>query len=63
MHPMSIISPILSGLAACNMPLSVNGAFGAILLIRAFLAAQDHHHEAAREDAVIGLVHIMLSMF
>jgi hypothetical protein len=60
---MSIISSVISGLAACNMHLSVYGAFGAILIVRAYSAVRDGRGQAAREDAVMGLVHIMLSMF
>ncbi len=59
---MSVITPTINALAACNMHLSVYAAFGAILLVRAFLAARDRRYEAAREDTVIGLVHIMLSL-
>ena len=59
---MSTLSQAYSALATCNMHLALHGAYGAILFVRALLAARDHRHEAAREDAVIGLVHVLLSM-
>jgi hypothetical protein len=59
---MSTLSSILGALAECNLHNCVYGAFGATLLFRAFLAARDHRNEVAREDAVIGLVHVMLAM-
>ena len=44
------------------MHLCVYGAFGAALLFRSALAAHDRRHEVAREDAVIGIVHVVLAM-
>jgi hypothetical protein len=32
------------------------------LLVRAFLAARTNHHDVAREDAVIGLMHVLLGL-
>jgi len=64
-EPMSILPfalDVLGGLTECNMHLTLYSAFGAILLVRAYLAARNQKHEAAREDAVIGLVHILLSL-
>ena len=59
---MSILTTLVTALAACNLHLCVYGAFGATLLVRAYLAARDSRNELAREDAVIGLVHIMLAL-
>jgi hypothetical protein len=60
--PMSILETALHAFAACNMHLCVYGAFGATLLYRSLLAMRDQRHDVAREDAVIGLVHILLAM-
>lgn len=60
---MSMPSITLTALAAGNMHACLYGALGAILLLRSFLMARDHQFDVAREDAVIGLVHIMLAIF
>jgi hypothetical protein len=59
---MSTLHAALTLFANCNMHLCLYGAFGAILLLRSLLATRDHRYDVAREDAVIGLVHIMLAM-
>jgi hypothetical protein len=59
---MSMLIALVAALAACNMHLCVYGAFGAALLVRAYLAARNNRNELAREDAVIGLVHLMLAL-
>jgi hypothetical protein len=59
---MSILHTALILFANCNMHLCLYGAFGATLLHRALLALQDHRYDVAREDIVIGLVHILLAM-
>ena len=60
---MSILRIFLAALAVCNMRACLYGAFGAILLLRSFFMARDHRFDVAREDAVIGFVHVMLAMF
>jgi hypothetical protein len=59
---MSILTTALHAIANCNMHFCVYGAFGAALLHRALLALRDGRHDVAREDAVIGLVHIALAL-
>jgi hypothetical protein len=58
---MSILHTALILFANCNMHLCLYGAFGAALLHRSLLAIRDHQYDVAREDAVIGLVHILLA--
>ena len=59
---MSTLHIALALFANSNMHLCLYGAFGATLLHRSLLAARDHRYDVAREDAVIGLVHILLAL-
>ena len=59
---MSAFEIVLHAFINCNMHLCVYGAFGAILLCRSLLANRNHKQDVAREDMVIGLVHIILAM-
>ena len=52
---------IVAAFANCNMHMTVYGALGAILLLRSVLAANDRRYEAAVEDAVSGIVHVILA--
>jgi hypothetical protein len=59
---MSTLHTAITLFANCNMHLCLYGAFGATLLHRSLLAIREHQYDVAREDAVIGLVHILLAL-
>ncbi len=54
---------IASAFASHNLHGCLYEAFGAALLLRACLAARDNRNDVAREDAVIGLMHVLLGLF
>jgi hypothetical protein len=59
---MSTIYVAATALAGCNLHFTLYSAFGAVLLVRAALALRVHRYEAAREDGVLGFIHIALAM-